>query len=88
MILGMPCITTIAGGSSSLLKDKEEGLVIQNGDPWSMAGAVIEMASDTDKSIHYGKRARERALLRHNMTTIVKDLIQIYSKIKEPRMKD
>ena len=33
-------------GIISLLKDKEEGLVIQDGDPWSMAGAILELVND------------------------------------------
>ncbi len=79
MILGMPCITTHSGGSSSLLRDKEEGLVIQDGDPWSMAGAILELNSDKDKAIEYGQKARQRALIRHNHEKIVKELLEIYA---------
>jgi glycosyltransferase involved in cell wall biosynthesis len=78
MILGMPCITTLAGGSSSLLKDKEEGLVIQDGDPWSMAGAILELAADKELAIRYGQKAGETALIRHNKDKIVSELLEIY----------
>jgi glycosyltransferase involved in cell wall biosynthesis len=78
MILGMPCISTLAGGSSSLLKDKEEGLIIQDGDPWSMAGAILELATDKELSIRYGQKARETALVRHNKDKIVSELLEIY----------
>jgi glycosyltransferase involved in cell wall biosynthesis len=81
MILGMPCITTHAGGSSSLLKDKGEGLVIQDGDPWSMAGAILELASDNAQSILYGRKARDRALTRHNIDKIVNELLMIYDNV-------
>jgi glycosyltransferase involved in cell wall biosynthesis len=80
MILGMPCITTLAGGSSSLLKDKVEGLVIQDGDPWSMAGAIIEMKQNPEIAFNYGQNARLRALDRHNPDKIVNDLLDIYQK--------
>ena len=43
MILGMPIIATCAGGTSSLLENKKEGILIQDGDPWAMAGAIMEM---------------------------------------------
>ena len=81
MILGMPCISTLAGGSSSLLKDKEEGLIIQDGDPWSMAGAILELAFDKEKAIKYGQKARETALVRHNKDRIVAELLEIYAAI-------
>jgi len=78
MILGMPCIATYAGGTSSLMKDKEEGLLIQDGDPWSMAGAIHELLSNEIEAIEFGKRARERALIRHDKERIVSELLAIY----------
>ena len=82
MILGMPCITTLAGGSSSLLRDKEEGLIIQDGDPWSMAGAVLELIHEKETAISYGKKAREKSMRRHNKDIITKGLVEIYGIIK------
>lgn len=81
MMLGMPCISTLAGGSSTLLKDKEEGLIIQDGDPWSMAGAILELAGDKEKAIKYGQKARETALFRHNKEKTVSELLKIYETI-------
>jgi glycosyltransferase involved in cell wall biosynthesis len=81
MIMGMPCISTLAGGSSTILKDKEEGLIIQDGDPWSMAGAILELASDREQAVRYGEKAREKALIRHNKDKIVSDLMVIYRTI-------
>lgn len=81
MMLGMPCITTLAGGSSSLLKDKEEGLVIQDGDPWSMAGAILELIRDSSKAVKYGNAARKRAEQRHDKDKIIKKLFIIYDDV-------
>lgn len=81
MILGMPCITTLAGGTPSLLKDKEEGLVIQDGDPWSLAGALLEFLQNPEVACKYGENARITALARHDSETIVKDLLAIYNSI-------
>jgi glycosyltransferase involved in cell wall biosynthesis len=81
MILGIPCISTFAGGSSSLLKDKEEGLLIQDGDPWSLAGAIIEMSENYNIALEMGKNARKRALLRHDKTIIVNGLLDIYKSV-------
>lgn len=81
MILGMPCIATHAGGTASILKDKEEGFIIQDGDPWAMAGAIIEMINNPAQAIVLGQNARNRALQRHNRDTIVKTLLAIYEEI-------
>lgn len=81
MMLGMPCIVTFAGGTGSLLKDREEGILIQDGDPWVMAGAVLELANDPGKGIKLGEKARLTALQRHNKERIVKELINTYTEI-------
>ena len=81
MIIGMPCIATFAGGTGSLLKDKEEGLLIQAGDPWVMAGAILELLNNKERAITMGVNARTRALQRHNKSRIVTDLIETYQTI-------
>ncbi|MCX6238342.1 MAG: glycosyltransferase family 4 protein [Bacteroidia bacterium] len=83
MILGMPCIATFAGGTGSMLQDGEEGILIQDGDPWAMAGAILELAKQPDKAIQYGIKARERALQRHDKERVVNELLAIYHEITE-----
>ena len=78
MILGMPCLATSAGGTSSILKDKEEGIIIQDGDPWVMAGAILELYRNSKMALEYGEKARITALKRHDKETIVNNLIQTY----------
>ena len=39
MLLGMPVIATYAGGTPSILSDKNEGLLVQDGDPYALAGS-------------------------------------------------
>jgi glycosyltransferase involved in cell wall biosynthesis len=81
MILGMPCVATFAGGTASMLKDGAEGVLVQDGDPWVMAGAILELINDNNKAVLFGKNARERALVRHNKTTIVSELLASYDSI-------
>lgn len=81
MILGMPCIATFAGGTGSLLKDGEEGILVQDGDPWAMAGAILELFNNQEKAIRFGKTARKRALVRHDKQKIVEELLQTYQEI-------
>jgi glycosyltransferase involved in cell wall biosynthesis len=81
MILGMPCIATHAGGTASIMKNNEEGLIIQDGDPWAMAGAIIELFNNPDRALAMGCAARKTALRRHDKETIVNDLCDTYQQI-------
>ncbi len=83
MILGLPCIASDVGGTSSLLTNKEDGLLIQDGDCWVLAGAVLELMDAKEIAIKYGENARKKALLRHNPKRIVDELLEIYNSILE-----
>jgi glycosyltransferase involved in cell wall biosynthesis len=78
MILGVPSIATFAGGTSSMMENGKEGIVIQDGDPYVLAGAILEISSDFYKACEYGKNARVRALKRHDKDIIAHNLINIY----------
>lgn len=80
-ILGIPCIATNAGGTGSLMEDNKEGIIIQDGDPFVMAGAIVEMISDYKKAITYGENARKTALKRHDPQKITQDLLNIYNSV-------
>lgn len=84
-ILGVPCIATNAGGTASLMEDGKEGLLIQDGDPYALAGAILELVEDYDRARWMGANGRKRALDRHDPEKIVNDLLSIYQKIKEPQ---
>lgn len=81
MLLGMPVIASFAGGTASLLEDGKEGLLYQDGDPYVLAGAIVNLQQDKDKAVSYGMAARERAVIRHDRMNIVNGLIDIYGLI-------
>jgi len=83
MILGMPCIATFAGGTSSLLIDNTSGILIQDGDPWSLAGAIIELQNNPKKAIRLGNNAKLQADLRHDSNKILHDLRNIYYSVSK-----
>lgn len=81
MVLGMPIISTNVGGIQSLLTDSKEGILVQDGEAFGLAGAIIEFINNPAKRITYGKAARIRAVERHDPIKIVKTQMFIYQDI-------
>lgn len=83
MLLGMPCVATIAGGTGTYLEDGETGLLVQAGDPAGLAGAVLELVRDREKAVRLGQAARKVARERHNPKRIKEQLQQAYDGLLE-----
>lgn len=81
MLLGMPVIATFAGGIPSTVENKKEGLLVQDGDPYALAGAILELKEDTNYAHELGNNARVTARIRHDPAKIMSDLLNIYSSI-------
>jgi len=58
MLMGMPCIATYAGGTGSLLIDGVEGILIQDGDPWALAGSILELYRNQKMAAEFGFQSR------------------------------
>jgi glycosyltransferase involved in cell wall biosynthesis len=81
MILGIPCIATFAGGTGTLIDNNVNGLLIQAGDPYVMAGAILDLKSQPSKMADIGRNARSEAMRRHDPRKIVDDLISTYQSV-------
>jgi len=82
MALGMPVIATNVGGTSSLIQDGIDGLLVQEGDPFALASALNVLINDYHSAIALGKRAREKTISRHDAAYLTDKLIGIYEKIR------
>ena len=60
MVYGIAPIVTATGGSPELVQDGECGIVVPPGDAEALARAIVDMASDDERRLVWGKRARER----------------------------
>lgn len=78
MLLGLPIVTTNVGGIPSILKENEEGLMVQNGDEYAMAGAILNLLKDPSLAASFGKNARARAEVRNDGELIIKEITSIY----------
>lgn len=81
MLLGMPVIATYAGGTPSMLENQKEGMLVQDGEPYSLAATVNWLYGNFSKAQAMGKNARTRALLRHDAGRIGDELVNTYSYI-------
>lgn len=81
MLLGMPVVATFAGGTDSMLENGSQGMLVQDGDSYSLAGAITELAGDFEKSREYGQNARKAALERHDPKKVANEIIDVYKAI-------
>lgn len=81
MLLGLPVIATYAGGTSSLLSDGVEGLLVQDGDPYSMLGSIYELNQNDILNKNVSENAKSKASERHKAASIIKDLLNVYNTV-------
>lgn len=81
MVVGVPCVATAVGGVPSMVRERIEALLVQDGDPYALAGALLTVLSNDDLASELGRRARETARLRHDPQQIVQRLIGIYHEL-------
>jgi len=81
MLVGTPVVSTNVGGIPSLLENNREGLLVQDGDPYALAGAVAELLDDSALAIRLSSQGRERARKRHDAQQIVDRVEKIYHEI-------
>jgi glycosyltransferase involved in cell wall biosynthesis len=81
MLLGLPVIATFAGGTDSILQNGVEGVLVQDGDPYVLAGAILELEGDPEKVKRYSVNARQKALERHSPPKVINDTLSIYRRV-------
>lgn len=81
MLLGMPIIASFAGGTDSMLEDGKEGILVQDGDPYRLAGSIMHMKQSYIEAMLMGRAAKARAEVRHNPKNVVDELLTIYERI-------
>jgi len=78
LMVGAPTVGTAVGGMSSLIENDVNGLLVQDGDPWAMAGAVAELMDDPERCRRFSENARHRARAIHSPQVVVGDLVHAY----------
>ena len=80
-LLGAPVVVTDVGGTSTLVKHDETGIVVPANDPYLLASEVADLVLDGKKASLLGQNARKVSLERHQPSKIVADLIGVFNKL-------
>lgn len=77
-IIGIPIISTMVGGISSLIHNDQDGILLPANDPWQFADAIVNLSKDRNKMLEYSNKAYETAIKRHNPVRILNELLKCY----------
>jgi glycosyltransferase involved in cell wall biosynthesis len=81
MLVGAPVIASFAGGTGSLLRDGEQGVLVQDGDPYVLAGAMKEVIEGPERYAAMAAQGRRMAQRRHDPAAIVTVMMDRYREI-------
>lgn len=76
MCIGIPIVASFAGGTSTML-DKY-GVMVQDGDPFVLAGTLADVLTNTDDYIEKCQEGRKKALIRHSPENVKEELLHAY----------
>jgi len=82
MMAGTPVIASFAGGTASLMQDGITGTLVQDGDPYVLAGGMQEIIEHPENYIRMAEAARQVAHKRHDVQTVVDQLLAAYRTIR------
>jgi len=80
-MLGVPCVASYVGGALSRIKHGVDGYQYPCAEPEMLAYYVGELFEDEDKSVEFGKRAREKTLALCDPDAITKNVVQVYEEL-------
>jgi len=80
MAMGRAVIGTRVDGTSEVLRDGENGLMVEPGDVGALAGAILRLAGDGELRESMGARAVETVRERFNAAVMTKEIENIYNK--------
>lgn len=83
MMVGTPCVASAVGGVPSMARDSVEALLVQDGDPYALAGAILRLLEDRDLARGLSLQARATARCRHDPETVRRTLVNIYHTVLE-----
>jgi len=86
MILRTPIIATYVGGVPSIIENGKEGILLQDGDAYSLVGTILEFSKNNNLRLTMSFNSLNKAKQRHDRTRILNKLSQIYIEVIEHKI--
>ena len=81
MLLGVPCVSSLCGGVSTMLEHGREGLLYQSTAPYMLAHYIKQVFSMEEEAAAIGGAARDHALMTHDPEANLNRLLAIYAEL-------
>ena len=86
MSYGLVCISTPVGGIPDVIQDRQNGLLIEQGNSKALADTLNLLADDSDLRGVLGKQARKTIEERYNWDARASDLSELYLELFEEKV--
>ncbi|HVB34904.1 MAG TPA: glycosyltransferase family 4 protein [Patescibacteria group bacterium] len=81
MAAGLPVVATRSGGIPEIVEHEKTGLLVERGDPSSMADAILRLLEDDDLRRSMGRAGRQRVLQHFTWDKTTHNLADLYSEL-------
>lgn len=78
MAVGKPLVVTRVGGLPDLVREGENGLIVEERDPDALSSAIVALAGDGQRRAAMGAAGRERVRGELNWDTVADRLVHVY----------
>lgn len=85
MAAGLPVVATSVGGNCDLVREGETGFLVPPNDEAGLAGALERLLLRPDLRAEFGRRARQTALERFSMESVLGQYERLYSRLLSSR---
>ncbi len=85
---GRPVVATRVGGVPDVIRDGEDGFLVEVGDIEALAERLARLASDAALCERMGTAGRQRVLPRYGVARLVEDVDRLYRSLLETRGRD
>lgn len=85
-LIGLPCISTNVGGTSSLINHLDTGILVPANAPYDLAYYIKELGINDELRCHISKQGAEAAKIRHNKENILNQLLNAYQTVIKNRL--
>ena len=83
MMIGLPCVASFVGGTSTYMSNNFDGLMHQKSDFEMLAYNIKRVFDNDELAVSLSKNARESAIKRHSREATRNGIIEIYKTIYE-----